>query len=371
MSSSKSAILFAVSSLGLGHATRMVPIIRDFEKRGFVIHILSSGKALQYLKCEIKNGHFYELKDYPPMERGKGLLFYYYIVPDIFAVLFRIRSERHYTEKLIDEEGIDIIFSDGRFGVYSKKKPSFFLTHQTQFHMHPLNVWFSPIANYFNYRKFQKFDHIFIADFEEEKYSLAGKLSHARFLKKLPHSYIGILSSLEKKDIPVDIDYLFTISGFLTEYRDSFIKVLYEQAKSLPGEKVFILGDPYSKKVNRDEENNITIYDHVSGDERADLFNRARVIVSRCGYTTLMDVVELSKKALLVPTPNQSEQVYISSRLKKKGFFLTIPHTEANNLLEYIKNADHAPLFDPPTKTHEAVGLVRKKINEYSRRKGL
>ena len=40
------------------------------------------------------------------------------------------------------------------------------------------------------------------------------------------------------------------------------------------------------------------------------------VIVSRSGYTTIMDLAALGKKAFFIPTPGQAEQEYLASRLK-------------------------------------------------------
>ncbi|HET8575171.1 MAG TPA: glycosyltransferase [Candidatus Paceibacterota bacterium] len=354
-------ILFAVSSLGLGHATRTLPIIRDFELRGFRIFILSDGKALEYLKQEFPTARFITSKDYPPLERGKDLQYYLYICPDLFRTIFTVRREHAETEKIITDANICAIFSDGRYGVYSRRIPSFFLTHQTQFHVRPRDVWFTPVLHFFNYSRLKKFDHIFIPDYEDERVSLAGKLSRAHFLKKLPHSYIGTLSSLRRQNgISEDIDYLFTISGFLDEHRPSFIKTLLEQARELPGKKVFVLGNPASSEVHHDPEANITIYENVSGEKRNELFNRARFVVSRCGYTTLMDMAELEKPSLLIPTPNQREQEYLALWNAEKRIFLTEEGEEQISLAQQITRVQELLPFPSSVKTHHALEHIRR-----------
>ncbi len=45
--------------------------------------------------------------------------------------------------------------------------------------------------------------------------------------------------------------------------------------------------------------------------------NSSRLIVSRSGYTTLMDLAKLNKHAFFIPTPGQYEQEYLAKRLKK------------------------------------------------------
>ena len=45
--------LFAVSSLGLGHATRTLVVIREYLRRGYAITIVSAGIALAFLRLEL------------------------------------------------------------------------------------------------------------------------------------------------------------------------------------------------------------------------------------------------------------------------------------------------------------------------------
>ena len=50
----------------------------------------------------------------------------------------------------------------------------------------------------------------------------------------------------------------------------------------------------------------------------------ASLIISRSGYSTIMDLVQLQKRAILVPTPGQTEQEYLASYLMEKKFFIAI-----------------------------------------------
>ncbi len=57
-------------------------------------------------------------------------------------------------------------------------------------------------------------------------------------------------------------------------------------------------------------------------------FNASEYIISRTGYTTVMDICKLKKKAILIPTPGQTEQEYLADHLNKQGWCLTINQHE-------------------------------------------
>ena len=47
----------------------------------------------------------------------------------------------------------------------------------------------------------------------------------------------------------------------------------------------------------------------------------ASIVVCRAGYSSIMDLLKLQKKALLIPTPGQTEQLYLAEHLKKMNLF--------------------------------------------------
>ncbi len=58
--------------------------------------------------------------------------------------------------------------------------------------------------------------------------------------------------------------------------------------------------------------------------------NRAKFIISRSGYTTIMDLTELEKNALFIPTPGMSEQMYLGKFHKEKGTFYAVNQEEVS-----------------------------------------
>ena len=60
--------LFAISSLGLGHATRTLAVIRAYLQRGYGITVVSTGNALAFLRLELADSpgvDFRDMADYP------------------------------------------------------------------------------------------------------------------------------------------------------------------------------------------------------------------------------------------------------------------------------------------------------------------
>lgn len=360
--------LFAISTLGLGHATRTLPIIKFFLKKWYKIDIVCFWNALNYLKNELKDFdiNFYELKDYPALERWSGISFYFMLVSDLITTYIRIRREKFFLKKLEKENKYDFIFSDWKYWFSSKKTRSYILSHQLSFEIPKVFSFSQKFMDYFNKKYFSKFDMLFIPDFEDKDKNLAWKLSHPKWLSKVKHKYIWVLSSLNKEFsiIPFlnweKIDFLFTISWYLEEHKENFVNWLIEEAKKLQWKKVFILGNTSKDYYYFDRENNIEIYSFLAWEEKNKKFKNADVIISRAGYTTIMDLIELEKKAILFPTPNQTEQLYLAKFLWEKKYF--IAWDENSDFSELIKKLKDIKPFHPKTKTKDALEEIYLEI---------
>ncbi len=355
-------ILFTIASLGLGHATRTLPIIEHFKNQGHKITILSYAKALEFLKDELydKTIEFISFEDYPKLERGKGWKFYYYLIVDLLKTTKIIKKEK----KFLKDKEFDLIISDGRYGFNSKHIPSFLISHQISFIPPKVLMPFKFISDIGNLIHFRKFHKVFIPDFKEKEFSLAGKLSHNILLKFFNYEFVGILSSYKQFNTDKKIDYLFVISGYLDEHKDSFVSRLINQAKNIEGKKVFILGDT-SKKEVVNLENNITIYPIATSNLRKELFNAANVIISRTGYTTIMDLIEMNKKGILFPTPNQTEQEYLAKYHSKKNWFITNKNDKDFDLKELINKLDKTTPHPKNEKTTYSIKKIEKIVNYY------
>ncbi len=236
------------------------------------------------------------------------------------------------------------------------------MSHQISFEIPKVFSFSQLLMDWFNKYSFQNFSKIFVPDYADPEKNLAWKLSHPRWIKQISHEYIGIISSfwaIKKEDTKEKspINFLFTISGYLAQHRESFIKKLIEESKQLPGKKVFILGDTQQKDYyHYDEKYDIEIYGFLAGQEKIQKFLNAEIIVSRAWYTTIMDLVELEKPAILYPTPNQSEQLYLAEYLGGKNYFVI--GKEEDNLMALYEQLQTVTAFSAPSKTEEAVNTI-------------
>jgi len=365
--------LFAISSLGLGHATRTLVVIREYLQRGYAITVVSTGNALAFLRLELAETpavEFQEMNDYPPLERGTGWRLYWYLLVDLLRTWRIIRHEHQHVQRIAAD--YDFIFSDGRYGFYSRWTPSFILSHQVAF-IPPKGLreasW---LTENINIAALRKFDCLFIPDYPWPSLNLAGHLSHSPNLYRCPHRYIGILSSYQPVDCEQDIDYLFVISGYLLEHKESFDQNLIEQAVDLRGHKVLVLGvaDEDNDLYQQYRCDNLDIYPLASGALRQELFSRARVIVSRAGYTTVMDLVEHNKHALLIPTPNQTEQEYLAYYLDSQQYFVSGTQSSAFQLQPAVRDSEQTRLFEPPWKTQESLCRIADSMDELLHQRG-
>lgn len=362
-------ILFAVSSLGLGHATREMPVIKYFSGNN-KIFIISYGEALKLLRLEFEGSGctFHEYEDYPLSKRGKGLMSIVNGIRGLIRTFSIMRHEHILTEELTDKYKVDFIMSDCRYGCYSKRIPSFVVSHQIRFAFSKAFKFISPVTDAFNYKHFRHFTKVLIPDYAEEHKNLAGELSHNKLAEKLRAEYVGILSSLPKLKLEKEIDYLFFISGFLIEHFNLFLLRFMEEAGKLPGRKVFVMGD-LTNNEHYFENNNIEIYSHAIGDLRNELLNRSKAVISRCGYTTVMDLAEIDGVGIFIPTPTQAEQGYLAGYFMKENSFVAFRSQKEFTLEDIEKRIRSTKFFRTERKTKDSLMKIESIISVCLREK--
>jgi hypothetical protein len=188
----------------------------------------------------------------------------------------------------------------------------------------PLLVWpLELLGVHINANAFKKYTAIVVPDNPPGEGSLGGKLSGTFFesaREKLYYS--GIIASVRQRQHPRDIDYLIVISG-MEPQRTELEKRILAEVTRLPGKKVVLLGKPSTDKVATLSDGT-RVYSYISNEEKSVLMSRAKFIISRSGYTTMMDVAETGiRHGLFIPTPGQWEQEYLGSYYKNKGWFLS------------------------------------------------
>lgn len=308
-------ILICPLDWGLGHATRCVPVIRLLMQRDADVFIGSSGSALQLLKQEFPTLSFFELPSYRPVYPSSGSMALTLIgqLPKFGKV---IRAEHLIIEKVIDDYKIDVVISDNRYGCWSPKVKSVFITHQVNLRMPPGFAWASSAVNYFLQRSIRKFNELWIPDLP------AGELTAYFSSTKFPNQkYIGWLSRFSHGvNVPIRYDIIALVSGPEPQ-RSIFQDLLVRQVNLLELKALLVTGEP-GKLFH--QKGDLEIVNHLAASELGDAINASRVVVCRSGYSSVMDLIALGKNAIFVATPQQPEQLFFARYLKEKNIAFSV-----------------------------------------------
>jgi len=337
-------VFYAVLNMGLGHAARSLPIIKAFQQRGWEVVVGSNGRALEFLKIELPEVTFEETPGYDIQYAKNENL-----APKLFAqfpkLVKKIHEEHIFCDRNVKKHSPDLIISDHCYGMYHQRVLSYFLSHQVQFEMPGGLEFLAPLASKFNIKYHRRFSRVIIPDFPAADGGLlSGRLSKTPPIKN-KYFFSGFLSSVSAHPVEKKIDVLVSISGPEPQ-RSIFEEIVLDQIKSVPGKKVVVLGKSESKSV-RKAAKDLLIYDHVPRKMMSELLNRAELVVSRPGYSTLMELAELGKKALLIPTPGQTEQIYLADRVMKKHWYYAVKQDDLKLNTDIPKAREYAGLFKP------------------------
>lgn len=313
-------VLISPLNWGLGHATRDMPLIQKLLDEGHDVTLAACGNARAALEQQFPSCTSIDFPDYPtPYSNSR------FFLPKFVAflplMLKAVADERRKLTKIVDENRFDLIISDNRLGVYSGKVPSVFITHQLHYHL-PLAAWpFELAACWLNGYLHSKYERVIVPDNPPGPTALAGKLSRAETEATRSRAYYaGILTSTKKQEVKEDLDYLFLISGPEPQ-RTQLEKILMPKIQELEGSSVVLLGSPNGGNHPPGTDRCI-VKSYATTPEKEVLMNRARFIVCRSGYTSMMELAELKKRhALFIPTPGQTEQEYLSWYFQQHGWF--------------------------------------------------
>ncbi|PBI92356.1 undecaprenyldiphospho-muramoylpentapeptide beta-N- acetylglucosaminyltransferase [Flavobacterium sp. ACN2] len=309
--SANKTILVAPLNWGLGHATRCIPIIKALQENNYIPIIASDGVALALLRKEFPYIQTLELPSYHIEYAKNGKNFKWKLIKNLPKMITAVLDEKKMINHWIKKHGIDGIISDNRLGVFSKKVPSVFMTHQLNV-MTGNTTWFtSKCHQYF----IKKYNECWVPD-TNGKVNLTGDLGHLKS-NELNLKYIGPLSRMKKKDTPKIYDLMIILSG--PEPQRTFLdEKLQKEAANYPGKVVFVQGI-VEKSQEKWQAGNVTYYNFMNSKQLEQTFNESEFVLCRSGYTTVMDLAKLGKKAFFIPTPGQYEQEYLAIKLQDEN----------------------------------------------------
>jgi len=344
-------VLVSPLNWGLGHATRDIPIIRTLQDRGHEVTIAACGNALSVLRQEFPDASFIDYPDYP-VPFSSGHLFVPRFVASLPFMLSAVAREHQTLEAMLSKDKYDLVISDNRLGVFSGRVPSIFISHQLHYHL-PLLYWPAELlaipANMFLH---EQYNRIIVPDNPPGPLSLAGKLSRPQTDVARDRAWFsGIISGTRQIACTTDLDYLVIISGPEPQ-RSILEKIIRTKIRNLEGSGIVLLGSP-QKTGAPERHGNWLIFPFVPTEVKTELMNRAKCIICRSGYTTIMELAELGKnRALLIPTPGQTEQEYLSWYYRQKGWFFSIDQDHLD-LADHVAEAKNFAGFPAMPKTDE------------------
>lgn len=321
----KSTILIAPLDWGLGHTTRCIPIIKALQSANYNVIAAVSLQQKIVLQQEFPNLTYIDLFGYNIAYTKNKWFFIIKIMLQIPKILRCIYKENKWLNKIIEQEKISLVISDNRYGLYSKKAPCFFITHQLQ--INTGNAFTENILQKINYYFINKFSCCLVPDVAG-KNNIAGVLSHPKKMPQIPTHYMGVLSRFNIVETEIKYDVCVLLSGPEPQ-RTLLENKLLLQLNNIPHKQIlFIRGLPQS--IEKIKHQNCTIKNYLAGSQLQQAICSSNIIVARSGYTTIMELVYLQKKMILIPTPKQTEQEYLATYLSNKNICVAYNQHEIN-----------------------------------------
>ena len=356
-------VLVAPLDWGLGHATRCIPIIKELLNRKCEVIIASTGAQKALLQREFPSLAFVELAGYGVSYDKNRALTILRLIATIPKILIRIKQEKAWLKQFSDLSRPDLVIADNRYGLALPGVFCIFVTHQLR-----IRTSFGRLADTIlqrmNYRLIGHFSRCWVPDTETGE-GLAGVLSHPTWLPDIPTKYIGWLSrfgkisqqdgdrapdpenpgsadlmegALEGPDLAtgesgtsdlekVEPELLILLSGPEPQ-RSLFEASIMAQAGRNSCRIILVRGLPEGGAMLSNIPSGLTVYDHLPATELESLMKKARLVVARSGYSTVMDLARLGKRALLIPTPGQPEQEYLGRFLAGKGWAVCVKQSD-------------------------------------------
>jgi uncharacterized protein (TIGR00661 family) len=310
---------------GMGHASRVIPVVDHFQSLGYEILLGGSGKSGTLLQSAFPGLPFYTMPLFEITYSKRGFLLGFSIIRQIPAFLKAAIKEHRVLNRMISELQIDVVISDNRYGLFNSKAHCILITHQIS----PILPFIMRWAEYPVYlalkRVIRKFDECWIPDFKDPALNLSGQLSH-RFSLHSNTRFIGILSRFTKitdqsHSKKHSYDMVIVLSG-PPPHSEIFAHIVIRQSLQ-SAQKILIISGFQNIPASL-YHSNITIVKHLETKDFRTALMHAKIVVCRAGYSGIMDLIALGRTAYIIPTPGQTEQQYLANYLGSNPLFRSI-----------------------------------------------
>jgi uncharacterized protein (TIGR00661 family) len=318
----KPLLLFSCLDWGLGHTTRSIPLIQEFEAQGCEVIVACNSIQKKILYSELRNVRYVDLDGYGVTYADGKWATRFKIAWQFRKILTRIKLERRWVHHFVAENRIDALVSDNRYGFTHPLLPSILITHQL-FVQTGFGGLIDNALQRFLYYLIKRFVVCWVPDFASEN-SLAGILSHPKTFPPIPVKYIGPVSRFSncRNEKNFNYDVVIILSGPEPQ-RTILEQAILNEIQNWQ-KKIFLVRGLPDKTLQIDSKN-LQVKNHLDASALNEIICQSEYVICRPGYTSMMDVLKLRKKTIVVSTPGQGEQAYLAQYLSSKQLVMSIP----------------------------------------------
>lgn len=381
-------VLISPLSWGFGHAGRMIPLALEMNRRGCRVIFAADAQLLKLAERELKGITMVEIPGLR-ISYSRYLPQYLCIALQLPRLILSAIREHRVLRRLAEEFKPSVIISDNRFGFYHREIFSAYITHQIRIPFPVLLRFMEPLASWIHRTIINRYDLCLVPDYPGSE-NLSGRLSHGT---RLPDNifYMGPLSRFaysrgEGDSGTVLRPFICLILSGPEPQRSLFLKkvtaalrpVLLQEMDGLPGrtssgaagqfpafpevtgspDKPFQEATPgvpgkvrlvilSATPVPLPVQNSLPPVSFITAPDTAlmhRMITSAALVITRAGYTSVMEMVSLDRGAVLVPTPGQTEQEYLGEYLNGRYGFITLRQNRLEQLPAIVaKHHDHRP----------------------------
>jgi hypothetical protein len=311
--------------------TRGSERIQQFLQQGHFVEIACSENQESFFKSRFPELTLYVTlpNNHIQISSGKGLFFKLGL--RVFEFRSNWKKENRWLKEHLKSNSYDTIYSDNRYGFYHPNVHSVMLTHQLRL---PGPSLLLKLPQWVLNKNLKKFNEIEIPDYSETP-NLSGILSLVKNNNKA--SFIGPLSQIKRIESTEKKQLLLILSGPEPQ-RSRFANDILEETEHL-GFPIVIAGEGKIKLMGE----HVSYLGYCSAEFLGKLMNESSHIVCRSGYSTLMELNEIKKKALLIPTSGQFEQEYLAEYWEEQFNFPTANENEIStkDFVNYLNDSTH------------------------------
>ncbi len=293
---SNKKILFSPLNWGFGHVSRSIPLLEKLLNQGNDIVIACNEGQEKIYRDYFSTVKFIRWEGYPFHFSGNGN-FALDLLKSMPKLLAFGKKEKEFVESICFTENIELVLSEHRYFFKSEAIPSVFITHQVTL---PL-TWYLKMAQRMHMKWMNSFSEVWILD--NASHDFAGDLSRGEI--EVEKRYLGPLSRFSDKSNSVKVGTVILVSG-----PEPYAEQFYNEMFRYIGQEDKIV---YEGKI----ETRDSVKD-ISWKELDEILLGAEKIISRAGYSTIMDIYFLGCEFELHPTKGQWEQEYLADYMNER-----------------------------------------------------